>query len=566
MKQKQWVYQPLPSRETLQSLGTVFKTSTMITTLLWQRGIRTLAQAKAFFNPSLGDLHDPFLMKDMDKAVARIGEALARDESICVYGDYDVDGTTSVALLYHALQQLGAKRLSFYLPDRHKEGYGVSAQGIAHAIEKKVTLLICVDCGTRAVTHLTHAKTHGIDTIICDHHEVGANRPPAFAMLNPKRPDDDYPFKGLSACGIVFKLVQALFQAQKSPLNPDDYLDLVALSIAADIVPMVEENRLLMYHGLDKLNTDPRPGIWALKQGRKQEMPFSVSDVVFGLAPFINAVGRMSHATPAVELLLTEERTTAEKKAMLLQEENRSRKQLDEETTHEALAMAAQGPPSETIVLYKEGWPKGIVGIVAARCVEHYHRPTIILTKVGNMLTGSGRSIPGYNLYDAVHHCAPLLQRYGGHAQAVGLTIAHQDLPSFIQQFEEKVANTLLPHHKIVKQTIDLGTSLSELTPTNCRLIARMAPFGPAYRQPVFATTGVTVHDYHIYQGKHIKIFFKEKDDGPLWDAIGFYMAEQFQQIHTNHSRLDIAYKVSLDKYRGVERIQLTLKDLSATT
>lgn len=562
MIEKQWSYQPLPSSEELANLQSIAKTPTLITQLLWQRGIRSLAEVRSFFNPSLSKLHNPFALQDMDKAVKRIWDAIDKGAHICVYGDYDVDGTSSVALLYGALRKLGARRVTFYIPERSREGYGVSAQGVDHAIREQVDLLICVDCGTRAVEPLTRAAAHGIDIIICDHHEVGDVVPPHVAMLNPKRADCLYPFKGLSACGIVFKLLQALFEARGFSEDLTPYLDLVALSIAADIVPMVGENRLLMYHGLLQLNRSPRPGIWALKRTREQELPFSVSDVVFGIAPLINAVGRLSHAAPAVNLLLTENKKEAESWTETLTSQNIARKQLDEQITSEVLEMAAMRGEQASLVLHKEGWTKGIVGIVAARCVEEYHRPTIILTQEGETLTGSGRSVPGYNLYEAIHACAPLLARYGGHAQAVGLTLHKGNLSAFIAQFEERVKSTLLPAHKKPVQQIDLVVTLAAFTAATCRLLGRMAPYGPGHRQPVFASFPVIVQSYKIYQEKHVKIFFKEQPEGVIWDAIGFNMAPLFLRIYKETARMAIAYKVSLDQYKGVQRIQLTLKDI----
>ena len=562
MIEKQWCYQPIPTDSEVEALQSILKTPAMVTKLLWQRGVRNLSTAQSFFNPSLEALHDPFQMKDMHKAVARLWQAIDKQERICVYGDYDVDGTTSVALLYGALKKLGAKHVTFYIPARHGEGYGVSSKGITHAVNEGVDLLVCVDCSTRAVGPLSSAYAQGIETIVCDHHEVGERVPPTVAMLNPKREDCPYPFKGLSACGIVFKLLQAMVQDRGLPENLTPYLDLVALSIAADIVPMVGENRLLMYHGLVQLNEAPRPGVQALKEGRKQEQPFTVSDVVFGIAPSINAVGRMSHAAPAVKLLLTEDRKAARSWADTLASQNVSRKQLDEQMTQEALDLIASQPPNESIVLCKEGWSKGIVGIVAARCVAHYHRPTIILTKERGMLTGSGRSVPGYNLYQAVHACAPLLARYGGHAQAVGLSLPEENLAAFTAKFEEKVRATLLPVHKQPTQKIDLRIKLAELTPATCRLLARMAPFGPGHRQPVFATLPVRVHAYKIYQEKHVKIFFTAEDNEMVWDAIGFDMASLFLSLYKQTDRMAIAYKASLDRFQGVERIQLMLKDM----
>ena len=560
----EWRYQPLPEEASLQKLGDVLGTSPLITTLLLQRGVTSLSHAKSFFTPRLEELHDPFTMRDMPAAVTRLQRAIKAHEHIRIYGDYDVDGTTSVALLYSALKQLGAAHISYYIPARATEGYGLSAQGVDDAIASQVDLLICVDCGTRAHTLLTHAQAHGIDSIVCDHHEPGPLLPPTVAMLNPKHPACPYPFKGLSACGVVFKLIQAMQQTQpSSSLDLNAPLDLLALSIAADIVPMTGENRILAHHGLIRIIEAPRPGIAALKQWiREKETPLTISDIVFCLAPRINAVGRMTHATPAVKLFLASDDTEASSWAKKLDQQNTSRKELDKATTAEALTMVATQPPRATIVAHKKGWPKGILGIVAARCVEHYHRPTVVLTEEDGKLTGSGRSIPGYNLYEAIHACAPLLTRYGGHAQAVGLTLSTDNLTAFINQFEEEVSRTLLPAHKTPYQPIDLSIRLAELSPATCRLLARMAPFGPQHRQPVFTTSPVTLLSYQIYQGKHAKIYFQETPNGPVWDAIGFNMAEKLLRIHAQTQTLAIAYKASIDRFRGSDRIQLTLKDL----
>lgn len=562
MKKIQWHYEPIPTQEQVAALSKQLNVPWLIAALLLQRGITDKPATKAFFTPPLQQLHDPLLMRDMEKAALRLWEAIDAQEHICVYGDYDVDGTTSVALLYDALQRLGAKRLSFYIPQRHKEGYGLSAEGVRHAIADKVDLLVCVDCGTRATVHLARCQAHGIATIVCDHHQTAAQLPPAFALLNPKRTDCTYPFKELSACGVVFKLVQAMTTLRTHELAVAPYLDLVALSIAADIVPMVGENRCMAYHGLACIRKNPRPGIAVLKQFIRSQGPLSISDLVFYLAPRINAVGRIDHAAPAVHLLLSTDQKQALQWAKKMDEHNTFRKQLDEQTTNEALAMIAAKGVRDGMVLCNRGWSKGIVGIVAARCVAHHHRPTLILTQEGDKVTGSGRSVPGFNLYEAIDGCAHLLERYGGHEQAVGLTLQAASLPAFIQAFETKVSQTLLPKHKMLRQRIDLCILLDALTPQVTHLMARMAPFGPAHPRPVFATAKVTVLRHTIYQGKHVKIFFQEKTKARVWEAIGFNMAPKFLALCGKQTSLDIAYNVSIDYFRGKERLQLTLQDI----
>ena len=502
-------------------------------------------------------------MQGMKRAVARLWEAIDKQEHICIYGDYDVDGTTSVVLCYEALKKLGAKHLTYYIPSRQKEGYGLSQKAVDHLLTQDIDLLLAVDCGTRAVGPIQHALDSGIETIVCDHHEVGEKTPQVVAMLNPKQPSDTYPFKGLSACGVAFKLIQAMATWGKVPLDTTPYLDLVALSIAADIVPMVGENRILMHHGLHRLNDTPRPGIAALKQLRQQTMPFTVSDVVFGIAPLINAAGRMSHASAAVELLLSPTQEEAAKRVTLLAGQNVARKDLDAQVTQEALGMVEGA--CEAIVLHKDSWPKGILGIVAARCVEHHYRPTIILTQEGEQLTGSGRSVAGFNLYEAVDACKGLLTRYGGHAQAVGLTLPLKEFEAFSKKFTQEVTARILPDHKVPAQKIDLQISLEELTYDRMKLLERIAPFGPAHRHPIFATSPVEVVDHKIYQGKHVKIFFKEKGSELVWDAIGFNLAGQFLSLYPECKELAIAYKASRNQFQGIERIELVLKDIKGS-
>lgn len=563
---KQWKYAPVPSKAMITSLSQQLGISPIATTLLLQRGVDDAEEAQLFLAPWSGRFHDAMLMKGMKVAVERVARAIDEQELICVYGDYDVDGTTSVAMVYEVLSKLGA-HVYFYIPDRHKEGYGLSKQGVRQAVERKVGVLLCVDCGTKAVDRVAEAGAEGVDVVVCDHHEPGSVLPPVVAMLNPKQADCPYPFKELSACGIAFKFLEVLvgYQGLDGAIV-QNCLDLVVVSIAADIVPIIGENRLLAFHGLQKLNTSPRKGLVALMNLAVKRRPLSITDIVFGIAPCINAAGRMSHAATAVWLLLSEEEEKAQAWARCLYEENALRKQLDKQITDEALCMIGgedenSHEKSYTSVLYKEDWHKGILGIVASRCVEHYYKPTILLTKDGDHATGSARSIMGYNLYQALQTCAPLLSRYGGHAYAAGLTLPYENITSFKEQFEQVVASTMAEGLRLPSQHIDLCLSLADLNNDVYQVIQQLAPFGPSNRRPVLSTYPVIAIRYWVYQKKHLKMHVQQHGGKQIWEAIGFGMAPYLAYIK-NKQPFSIAYTLQEATFQGVTSLQLVLKDI----
>lgn len=561
---KEWKYKEVPLKADVQRLSKVLNTTAPISSLLLQRGIGDFETAKSFFNPTLSQLHDPMIMKGMSTAVDHLEKAIAKGAHICVYGDYDVDGTTSVAVLYSALQGLGAC-VSYYLPDRYKEGYGLSEAGVDHCIAQGVKLLVTVDCGTKAVGPIARLKKAGIPTIVCDHHQPGEELPAALAMVNPQQVDCPYPFKGLSGCGIVFKLLQAFAQKKgDSTAAFNSYLDLVSISIAADIVPMVGENRVLAYHGLRQVNQAPRPGIAALQDNSGFNGKYTIVDIVFKLAPRINAPGRISHAKKAVELMLASSTKEAKSLVCIVEEENTTRKSLDSTLLTEALALiegdsAFAGQTST--VLFDPKWPKGIVGIGAARCIEHYYRPTILLTQDGDQAVGSARSVVGYNIYKVIDACGDLLTRYGGHAYAAGLAMPLDNLPAFKARFEKIVQATLSDEQKRRVQWVDLTLTLEEITSSFYQIIRRMGPFGPKHRQPVFATVPVELVSYKIYQGKHIALQVRTPKSRQLFRAIGFNMPHLSDALAVGKF-FSIAYTIQENTFQGRTRYELLLKDI----
>ncbi|MEM7173764.1 MAG: single-stranded-DNA-specific exonuclease RecJ [Bacteroidota bacterium] len=560
---KKWKYTPLPAQAAILEFAEKLHISPIVSTLLLQREISDLAQAHLFLHPLENQLHDPMLMKGMRTALDRLLKAIKEKELICIYGDYDVDGTTSVAMLYQALTSLGAQAY-YYIPDRHKEGYGLSAEGIKQAISKKAAILLCIDCGTKAVNPITQANHAGIDVIVCDHHQPGTTLPPTLAMLNPKQKDCLYPFKELSACGIGYKLLQGLFsQKNISPSHLHTYLDLVAVSIAADIVPMVGENRLLAFHGLQKINSAPSKGLEALLQLIDRPKPYSISDIVFGIAPFINAAGRISHAQEAVKLLLAKNTIQASQQAKVLSAQNASRKHIDTQMTEEAMAMiAAQESQGYTHVLCHEEWHKGLLGIVASRCVEQVYKPTIVLTKEGDQAVGSARSVVGYNLYEALQACAHLFTRYGGHAYAAGITLPFSQVDTLKNEFEQAVASTMPQKARSPIQPINLQLDFSLLTPALYQSLQQLAPFGPANRRPVFSTYPITAKKYWVYQNKHIKMHVQQPPNQSTWEAIGFNMA-QYIEVIKSKKPFGIAYTIEQTTFQNRKCLQLILKDIS---
>ena len=494
-----WTLLPKPQQNLVDNLAEELAIDKKLATILVQRNVTTFDEAKKFFRPSLSDLHNPFLMKDMDKAVQRIEKAIEKEENILIYGDYDVDGTTSVSLMYSYLKTF-YPNLATYIPDRYKEGYGVSFQGIDFAEDNNFSLIIALDCGIKAIDKVKYATDKGIDFIICDHHKPGEEIPNAIAVLNAKREDCEYPYKELCGCGVGFKLIQALaFKKEQSIEKLVPYLDLVATAIAADIVPMTGENRVLAYFGLQVINSNPRNGIKALiHQLNKPKL--TVTDVVFIIAPRINAAGRIMHGNYAVELLTEMDFETAVECASGIEKFNSDRKELDKKITEAALYQIEDNHETDTFttVVYNEDWHKGVIGIVASRLTETYYRPTVVFTESNGKLTASARSVKGFDIYNALDACSEFIEQFGGHKYAAGLTILPENYDNFKFKFEEVVKSTIDKELLTPEINIDTTLELSEITPKFYRIIQQMAPFGPNNRKPVFKTDDITDTGYGL--------------------------------------------------------------------
>lgn len=560
---KHWTL--LPADETVvNNLQKVLGIHPALCRVLVQRGITDYDSAYHFFRPKLDDLHDPFRMKDMDKAVDRLVRALAAEEHILLYGDYDVDGTTCVALFYQFLSDLGAK-VDYYLPSREKEGYGVSMEGIKYAHQTGAQLIVAMDCGIQAHEAIRLAGYLGIDFIVCDHHLPGAEIPPAFAVLDPKQWDCYYPYKELSGCGVVFKLAQAL--CMKKGLPSDHYfslLDLVVLSIAADIVPMTGENRILAYYGLQVLNRTQRPGLAALIEKSGRRRPLDINDIVFGLAPMINAAGRLADARQAVQLLLANERTVATDYARLLHTRNELRKNWNQTMVEEAVQMVEADPNREyrrSIVLFKADWHKGIVGIAASRLVELYSRPTIMLCQSQGLAVGSARSVKGFNIHQALESCADLLVSFGGHDHAAGLSLEVDAVPAFQRRFEEVVSKSIDPRSLVPELLVNSQLDLSDITAKFWRVLQQFGPFGPENRRPVFATLHVRdTGNTRLLKGDHLSMWVRQ-DAGPAWPGMGFGLGTYFEAIKKKRV-FHIAYNIESSTWQGEETLRLLIKDV----
>ncbi|MCF8246500.1 MAG: single-stranded-DNA-specific exonuclease RecJ [Saprospiraceae bacterium] len=559
---KRWTL--LPADEAVVShLQQVLKINPIFCRLLAQRGISTYDGAKTFFRPEWSHLHDPFLMKGMEAAVACLQRALQADEKILLYGDYDVDGTTSVALMYQFLSGHRAK-LDFYIPNRYREGYGVSMAGIDHAIAEGTKLIIAMDCGVNAREQVAKAKSHGIDFIICDHHLPDGSLPDAIAVLDPMRPDCPYPFKGLSGCGVAFKLAQAFLQKNNLPdteLHP--LLDLLVLSIAADIVPMIGENRVLAHLGLQYLNRSSRPGISALLELSGRQRPLSISDLVFGLAPLINAAGRLADADQAVKLLLSADKTVAADNARVLLLRNQLRKEHDQQIQDEAIRLFDAKPDKDarrSVVLFQPDWHKGVIGIAAARMVERFHRPAILLTESNGMAVGSARTVPGFNIYEAIKTCEDLLTNFGGHAHAAGLTMPLDAVPVFQERFEEVVRNSITEEQQVPEVEVSATLDLNEITPGFWRILKQFAPFGPGNRSPVFVTKKVMDTGYSkLLKGTHLRLSLKQAG-APTAIGMAFGMGEHFARI-SSKKPFHVAYKIEEEQWQGKAYLRLMVKD-----
>jgi single-stranded-DNA-specific exonuclease len=564
--EKRWVYKQQVSEEIVNNMAESLKVSPTIATILCQRNICTFEEAKAFFRPSIADLHDPFLMKDMHLAVNRLTEALHRSEKILVYGDYDVDGTTSVALMYGFLRHY-THQIEFYIPDRYKEGYGVSTAGIEYAAEHGFGLIISLDCGIKSADKVAYAASLGIDFIICDHHLPDDVVPQAIAVLDPKQVDCPYPFKELSGCGVGFKLLQAFCLQNGVELEElFHFLDLVVVSIAADIVPIVGENRILAYYGLQLLNGPQatRPGLEALKDLAGITGEMDITSIVFGFSPRINAAGRMGDAKNSVRMLLAQTKDEAFKMADIINESNKERRSKDSNITKEALQMIEEDDflrSANSTVLYKESWHKGVIGIVASRCIEKYYRPTIILTESNGKASGSARSVHGFNVHSAIESCSDLLDQYGGHMYAAGLTLPVENIPAFRERFEQFVANAITEEQKTPQIEIEAKINFSQITRNFFGIIKQMEPFGPGNMRPVFVSECVyDTGNLRVVGDTHLKLRLTQ-DGYTSFDAIAFGFGDLYPHI-SKGIPFDVCYSIEENNYRGNITTQLSIKDI----
>ena len=579
---KRWVVKPQGETRAVENLSAALGIAPVLANLLVQRGIDTVEKADRFFRPSLAHLHDPFLMKDMDKAVARVEQAVRNGEKIMVYGDYDVDGTTAVALVYKFLRQIGHTNLLFYIPDRYTEGYGISVKGIDFAARKGVSLVITVDCGIKATEKVVYAKQKGVDFIICDHHLPADEIPRAVAVLDPKRPDCHYPFDELSGCGVGFKLVQAYAQKNGIPFEQITHLlDLLVVSIASDIVPLTDENRVLAHYGLQKLNSSPSEGLSSIiKICGLESHTISIDDIVFKIGPRINAAGRMrmdqndENAAPsgghaAVSLLIEGDAKMAIELGNDIDSFNQDRKNIDRKVTLEAHNYIESNPElkqRKSTVIYNPKWMKGIVGIVASRLIETYYRPTVVLTMSNGLVTGSARSIPGFDLYQAVESCSDLLENFGGHMYAAGLTMKPENVEEFTRRFNEYVEQNIDPQTLVPQVDIDSPLLFSDITPEFNRQLNRFQPFGPGNAAPVFATYAVSNQGDAKLVGadmEHLRmdLMQREKPNTTI-PTIAFQQPTHYEWIRAGRP-IDVCYQIVENHYRGTVSTQLRIKDIN---
>ncbi|SHG85031.1 single-stranded-DNA-specific exonuclease RecJ [Winogradskyella jejuensis] len=561
-----WTIKPKPDSEKIKTLKEALQVDDILATLLLQRGIETFEDAKTFFRPSFDDLHDPFLMKDMDKAVARIEAAISNGENILVYGDYDVDGTTSVALMSSYLKTK-TENVATYIPDRYDEGYGISYKGIDFAEDNDFSLIIALDCGIKAIDKVAYAKQKGIDFIICDHHRPGDKIPDAVAVLDPKRNDCDYPFKELCGCGVGFKLISALAERDgKSPEDLVEYLDLVATAIGADIVPIVGENRALAYFGLQVINSNPRPGMKAIiAEVKKDEL--TITDVVFIIAPRINAAGRMKHGNHAVTLLTETDFNLAAEYAVDIDQYNTDRREADQRITEEALIQIEENYEKDrfTTVVYDESWHKGVIGIVASRLTETYYRPTLVFTKSGDKLAASARSVKGFDVYNALEACSEYIEQFGGHKYAAGLTLLPENYDAFKAKFEAVVQETIDPKLLTPELRVDLEINLNQIDEKLWRILKQFAPFGPGNMTPVFMTQDLKDTGWGKCVGeddKHLR-FTATQNTNEKFVCIGFGLGDKLDIIKDRQS-FSAAYTIDENHWNGSVSLQLKLKDIKA--
>jgi single-stranded-DNA-specific exonuclease len=565
--EKRWTLREVRNQEAITRLAENLQVTQLIARLLVLRGIETPEQAKLFFRPQITDLHDPFLLPDMEKAVGRIRSAIEKNEKILVYGDYDVDGTTAVALVYTYLKHF-SNEIDYYIPDRYKEGYGVSFQGVDFAKNEGFGLIIALDCGIKSVDKVDYARQLGVDFIICDHHLPGEQLPAATAILNPKIPGSTYPFNELSGCGVGFKLIQALNLELKGREEwVSEQLDLVAVSIAADIVPIVGENRVLTYYGLQELNKRKRRGIAAILDLAGLRKPITVTDIVFMISPRINAAGRLTSGKKAVELLISENPDMAFTQGEEINETNTKRQSLDKSITEQALQMLhddVQGRGRKTTVVYHPDWHKGVVGIVASRLTEKYYRPTIVLTLSNGLITGSARSVKDFDIYEAISQCSHLLEQFGGHKYAAGLSMKPENLPSFTELFEQTVAASIPEKLLTPEIEIDAEINLPEIDDKFNRILKQFAPFGPGNLAPVLKAK--TLRDKggaRLVGNNHLKMDLVDGSSGKTFPAIAFNQGH-YLQVVSGKRLLDVCFAIEENEYQGNVSLQMNVKDLRA--
>ena len=566
MLETEWKYADLPDPSDVGVLCNELGIKEDVAQLLINRGITNFDQAKSFFRPSFEDLHDPFLMKGMDKAVERIEQALGNGETILVFGDYDVDGTTSVALVYSFLKDFG--QVDFYIPDRYKEGYGLSIAGIDYAKENDIGLIIALDCGIRAVDKVKYANELGIDIIICDHHLPGAELPAAYAILDPKQPDCNYPYKELCGCGVGFKLLQAFCEKNNEDLEKlTAKIDLVAIAIAADIVPITGENRILTTYGVQKINQDPSTGIRALLEYTKMNREMTISDVVFTIAPRINAAGRIASGKRAVELLISDDLNEALEFSAEISKYNTERRDLDKSVTEGALEILqtdAFYATSKSTVVFNPDWHKGVVGIVASRLIEQHYKPTIVLTESEGKATGSARSVHDFDVHAALTECEDLLEQFGGHKYAAGMSLSLENVEAFRKKFEEVVAGSIQEHMLTPKLNIDLEIDLDRVSPKFMSLLKQLAPFGPGNMNPVFVSRNLIAEDCRTMGADDSHLRFKPKQQGVrhmILQAVAFKMGKLYDEL-SKGKPFDMAYTIEENHWNDRVYLQLNVKDI----
>ena len=569
--QKRWQVKTSIDNTLVEKFRSELKVDAVVAELLLQRGINSFDEAQAFFRPSLEELHDPFLMKDMEEAVNRLQTAIDEQQRVMLFGDYDVDGTTAVALMYSFLKE--TLPIDFYIPDRYKEGYGLSKTGIDVAKKNEVDLIISLDCGIKSIEEVAYAKEQGIDFIICDHHTPGDDFPDAI-VLDPKRKDCEYPYKELSGCGVGFKLLQGLCDANNWGTDTlFQYLDLLAVSIGADIVHVTGENRVLCYHGMKRLNEHPRLAFRELLTLAKKEFPVTLTDVIFSIAPRINAAGRLRSGRYSVELMISENRNEIHQLATEINEDNLERRELDKTITEEALSQIENEANSEkkfTNVVFSENWHKGVVGIVASRIIEKYYKPTIVLTQSNGLITGSARSIKGFDIYEGLSKCENYLEQFGGHTFAAGMTLLPENLEEFKKQFEKVASETLTKELMVEEQIIDIELAFNQIfgpeenrmkVPRLKRIISQFEPHGPENMKPVFISKNVYSTDVRVLKDAHLKLTMTQPQFDVAIEGIGFNMADK-KDIVASGLPFDVVYTLETNRWRDRETVQMNIKDI----